>query len=229
MLVLVTFKIRGFVRFLSHAEMMKVFQRGCVRSGFKLHFSEGYNPHPKISLPLPKSVGVEADEELLCLSIESGGYLDDTGVFSEFAAENFKAKLAEQLPRGCELLEVKTADESLSLQPYMATYRLFLRVAELPLGQGTPESQRLKALINRILSSEEQVLERFRGPGRGVRRINVRSFIKSIKLNDNIIVVECSVSSAGTIRVDEILRLLGLEEPELGKPVRRTEILWKAN
>lgn len=223
MQVLVKFKIRGLVRYLSHAEMMKVFQRACVRSGFKLRYSRGYNPHPKMSIPLPKSVGLEGDEEMLCIYIERGGN-DNSSVFTESEAEELKSALSEQLPEGCELLEVKGADESLTLHPYMVTYSLFLSE-----GQPGPQSKRLRDRINSVLCSDEQVLERYKGPGKKVQKKNVRPFVKTIELHNNIVTVECRVSSAGSIRVDEILRLLELEASELEKPVRRTKILWKEN
>ncbi|MBN2271219.1 MAG: DUF2344 domain-containing protein, partial [Sedimentisphaerales bacterium] len=63
--MLLKFRIWGNLRFLSHAETMKVFQRACARAGLDVAHTEGFNPRPRLSLPLPRSVGVESDEELL--------------------------------------------------------------------------------------------------------------------------------------------------------------------
>ena len=67
MSVIVKFGIKGNLRFLSHAETIRLFERACVRAGIKLVYSQGFNPHPKLSLPLPRTVGVESDDDLLYL------------------------------------------------------------------------------------------------------------------------------------------------------------------
>ena len=67
------------MRFLSHAETMRLFQRACVRAGVKVAYSQGYNPHQRMSLVLPRSVGVESDDELLCLWLAEG----HTGIDAE--------------------------------------------------------------------------------------------------------------------------------------------------
>ena len=69
-LLAIRFKVEGTLRFLSHAETVRLLERACVRAGLRLRYSEGFNPHPKLSLPLPRPVGVESDEELLCLWVE---------------------------------------------------------------------------------------------------------------------------------------------------------------
>ena len=55
------------MRFLSHAETIRVFQRACVRAGVQIAYSQGFNPHQKMSLVPPRSVGVESNDDLLCL------------------------------------------------------------------------------------------------------------------------------------------------------------------
>jgi hypothetical protein len=59
------------------------------------------------------------------------------------------------------------------------------------------------------------------------KNVDVRGFLNSIKLADSSIIVECAVSPAGTVRVEEILTLLGLDEGKLAAPVRRTSVQWQ--
>jgi len=51
--------------------------------------------------------------------------------------------------------------------------------------------------------------------------------LKSIVLKDRCIVVECKISSAGSIRVEEILNLLELDVENLAAPIRRTSVRWQ--
>jgi len=53
--------------------------------------------------------------------------------------------------------------------------------------------------------------------------------LKSIRISEGAVIVECKVSSAGSIRVDEILKLLELDAEKLAGPIRRTAVEWQSN
>jgi len=233
-LVLIKFKIRGNLRFLSHAEVLKVFQRACVRAGTKMQYSQGFNPRPKLSLPLPRSVGVESDDELLCLRIDESTSAQAHKSISDLCT-SMKTKLSEQLPEGCELLSVSVAKANKSIRPCRATYVLAVR----------PEyvNEKLKAGIEHLLASDSLNVERRihrngrrqkaedrgqRTEDRRQKTVDVRGFLESIELDERSIVVECKISSAGSIRVEEILKLLGLDAEKLAAPVRRTNVEFVA-
>ena len=211
-LILVKFRVRGNLRFLSHAETVRVFQRACARADIVTAYSQGFNPRPKLSLPLPRSVGVETDDDLLCLSVEADA--------SSFDSEQFKVKLAEQLPDGCELLAVSVAEDK-KPNAVSATYMLVIRPEYL--------DDNLKARIDNLLASETLNLERRIDARGNTRNIDVRSFLESIEFDDGRITVECNISPAGSIRVDEILNLLELDAEKLAAPIRRTMVQWKSN
>ncbi len=65
----IRFRIGGALRFLSHAETARLWQRACTRAALPVRYSQGFNPHPRMSLPLPRPVGVAADEELLVVKL----------------------------------------------------------------------------------------------------------------------------------------------------------------
>ena len=51
--------------YISHLDLMHVLQRAFLRAGYQLKFSEGFNPHPVISIAVPLSVGAASECELL--------------------------------------------------------------------------------------------------------------------------------------------------------------------
>jgi len=51
--------------YISHLDLMRTMQRSFMRSGCQLQYSEGFNPHPLISIALPLSVGISSDCEIL--------------------------------------------------------------------------------------------------------------------------------------------------------------------
>jgi uncharacterized protein (DUF2344 family) len=50
-------------------ESFRAVGRTLLRSGLNLIYSQGYNPHLKMSLPLPKSVGLASEDELFYVQI----------------------------------------------------------------------------------------------------------------------------------------------------------------
>ena len=216
MLVL-KFRISGSLRFLSHAQMLRVFQRACVRAGLKIQYSQGFNPRPRLSLPLPRPVGVASEDELLSIRVHQRTGAQEHSLIAERAHRNLSA----QLPEGCELLSVNVAKANTSFQPCSATYVLAVRKEYL--------NEELKTTIKHLLASENLNIRRYidkKNPK--IKNVDVRGFLKSIELDGNSIIVECKISSAGSIRVEEILKLLQLDDVEkLALPIRRTNVQWQ--
>lgn len=51
--------------YISHLDLMHLLQRAFLRAGYQLKYSEGFNPHPVISIAVPLSVGAASVCELL--------------------------------------------------------------------------------------------------------------------------------------------------------------------
>ena len=219
-LALIEFSIRGELRFLSHAETVRLFQRACGRAGIRLQYSRGYNPRPKLSLPVPRSVGIETEGDFLCLRVSplrppESQLSPEPGV--DVDTQCLRAELAAQLPDGCELISVALLKAQPSFLPAEAAYELVLIPKHL--------DYKLKNRIERILTSESITLRRRIDAKGSVRNVNVRRFLKSIRTEDERIEVVCRISSAGSIRVDEILEILELGYDMLAAPISRRSLL----
>jgi radical SAM-linked protein len=196
------------VRFLSHAETMRVFQRACVRAGVQIAYSQGFNPHQKMSLVPPRSVGVESDEDLLCLRLKEG----QTGIDAE--------KLKSALPEGIEIISIETTESNNIPEPVSARYVMKVR--------GQCVDDRIMQKISEILASDKVVISRRTGEDTETKLVDVRPFLEAIKPEPQGFAVDCKISPAGTIRIDEILGLLQLKTADLIGPVRRTNVQWKS-
>jgi radical SAM-linked protein len=219
-LMLVKFRVSGNFRFLSHAETVRVFQRACTRAGIKMQYSRGFNPRAKLSLPLPRTVGVESDDDLLCLRITNRGQKSDL--------RHLTSELRSQLPDGCEVLGVDVASGNRPIQPCLAVYVLAVRQSRL-----AALREELAGRIESLLTSNQLFVNRKSystksGPASREKKVDVRPFLKSIKLDSKGVTVECKISPVGSIRVDEILRLLELEPEQLAAPIRRTKVQYVA-
>ena len=194
---------------MSHAETMRVFQRACVRAGVKVVYSQGFNPHLRMSLVLPRSVGVESDDEMLCLWLG-----EDEGGFD---VELLKNRLAAELPEGIEIVSAQVSGAKRIPEPSLARYVITAK----------HNIEDMKGRIEGLMTSGEIVLDRRTGKGSKVKKIDVRPFLESINVGQKDIIVDCRVIPAGTIRVDEILDLLQINIDDLAGPVRRTMVRWQ--
>ena len=195
------------MRFLSHAETIRVFQRACGRAGVKVAYSQGYNPHQRMSLVLPRSVGVESDDELLCLWLAE----NQTGIDNE--------ALKDELPDGIEIVSVETSQAKNVPEPISARYIMKVQGQEIDDG--------VRKRISEILADEKVIVNRRTGEDSRTKPVDVRPFLEAIKAEQGQVAVDCKISQAGTIRVDEILGLLHFKTADLTGPVKRTGVQWK--
>lgn len=64
------FEKTGSSVWISHLDLMRLFQRAFQRAGLPLKHTQGYNPRPSVSIALPLSVGVESHCELLDFDLD---------------------------------------------------------------------------------------------------------------------------------------------------------------
>ncbi|MBN2455106.1 MAG: DUF2344 domain-containing protein [Sedimentisphaerales bacterium] len=208
-LLAIKFKLYGTLRFLSHAELLRLFRHSAIRAGLELRYSQGFNPHPKISLPLPKSTGIELDEDMLCLQLESDN--------SEQTLSNIKSRLSQQLPTGLELTKADALAAKTKVQPVLATYLFHLRLSHLT----DNLEEKILSLMGKNILNVARVYSKLPG-----RNVNVRPFLESIRLDGQKIVAKCRVCQDGSIRPGEIIQLLQLNAEKLAKPIRRSNVQW---
>ncbi len=66
----IRFEKTGRAKYISHLDLMRTFQHSFIRSGIKIKHTEGFNPHPYISIALPLQLGSESLCEVLDIQIE---------------------------------------------------------------------------------------------------------------------------------------------------------------
>lgn len=76
------YKKQGNAKYISHLDMVRVFNRVFRRGGIPVAYSEGFNPHPKISFALPLSVFYESECEILIFSVTEE--ISETELFEKF-------------------------------------------------------------------------------------------------------------------------------------------------
>lgn len=82
------------VKFISHRDLMRAFQRAVRRADLPVAYSQGFNPHMKISWGQALKVGATSEGEFAEIHLE--GWLKP---------QELKDALSRQLPKGLEILE----------------------------------------------------------------------------------------------------------------------------
>lgn len=71
------FEKKGNAIWISHLDLMRVFQRAFKRAGLPLTHTQGFNPRPSVSIALPLSVGISSSCELLDFELTQDGFSND--------------------------------------------------------------------------------------------------------------------------------------------------------
>lgn len=91
----ITFAAEGPLRYVSHLDLMRVWERVCKRAALPLASSRGFSPRPKIALAAPLAVGVTSECELLDVLLTERVELTETA-----------RRIEMQLTAGLRLLEL---------------------------------------------------------------------------------------------------------------------------
>lgn len=180
-------------RFLSHLELLKAMERAFRRAKIPLAFSEGFNPHPKISYASALSVGTASRGEYLDLELNA-----------EMGLSDFKSRINTCLVKGIEVLdvkEIKGKSKSLTSIIEMAEYTATSFV------ENKLSEKELQRLIDEFLMQPEIIVNR-KSKDKN-KEINIKEGIYCLKAelnNEMSLTIRFTVvsGSKGNIRAGEV-------------------------
>lgn len=89
------FSKTGAMRFISHLDLMRLFQRAMRRADLPVVITKGFSPHLRISMPRALKLGLESDSEELTVSLSAA-----------VTADGFMKSMNNNLPGGVRILKV---------------------------------------------------------------------------------------------------------------------------
>lgn len=211
----VDFSIKGDLAHLSHQETLAMFQRALIRASVPFVFSKGFNPHPHLSIPFPRSVGTQSARDRVCAFVE----------FSEdFLAQDWRVRIQQQLPVECTVLEVQNVPGKSMFYPQGVHYVFRL---QLPIDEQF--QKHLSSCRKQIEKKSPIEIQRYWAKKRRYKQIDISPYLEALDFSQDQIELACSVSQSGTVRVDEIMQWLHITPEQFAEPVCRTEIKWRQN
>jgi radical SAM-linked protein len=193
--ILIRFTKTGTARFISHLDTMRTLHRAFRRAELPIAYSQGFNPHPSISVAAPLSLGIGSVAEYADVE------LDRTVDMSEFVG-----KLNGTLPDGIEIREaIKIEGKQPTSMSAVEGAKYFISL------QHRITRDEAGKLIDGILDSDEiKVMKKTKS---GEKLTDIRPLIKAIKIrefSENAITLECLLysGSRGNLNPELVASLL---------------------
>jgi radical SAM-linked protein len=192
---------RGKLRFASHRDVARAFERALRRTGLPVAYSQGFSPHPKVSWVGATPTGAASEAEYVEIQF-----------LEQLAPELVCAKLDAALPDGLAILEgVLAGPGGLAERMTASAWRIEVRGVTAP---------QLRQAVRALLAAPEASVERVTKTGR--RSIDARAAIVSLDVEDcpSVPPVPDQLSGCGiliavvrqvspAVRPDDVLSALG--------------------
>ena len=199
------FSVGNDMMFLSHRETMRFWQRLLTRTQAPVRFSEGFNPHMRLSLPLPRNVGVSGAAELLLLEVTES-----------YTTEQLAAAMLKHLPEGIKLKGIKEVPRQTKSFPEWAQYQMVLAEAV--------DRTELDQSIRDFMDEASWPITRNRRGRHPQRTIDLRQGVRELRLDSESMFCTIAIHPEGTIRIEELLTALKINLPKWVLEIKRTTI-----
>ena len=171
------FKKTGSAIWMSHLDLMRLFQRAFKRAGLPLKHTQGYNPRPSVSIALPLSVGYTSECEILEIALTE-----------ELSPEEIMQRLNNTLPGGVKILSAHEGKSNMKKLD-IALYQVF--------PEKTPSG------ILEFLAMDKILIEK--KTKSGIKETDIRPDIKDIKVTLGKIEMTLSAGSRANLKPEVVI------------------------
>ncbi len=186
----IRFTKSGDLRWISHRDLARVWERLLRRANLQLAFSEGFHPKPRINFPSALALGVEALDEIVELE-----------VVGSMPLEEIEASVREQLPDGMQLLSLESPEYRLGKAKVESTrYRIAIPSDQL---------EALRTRVAEVLTQETIELQR---DEKKKITCDVKHEHFALAVEDDFLTIRLPAIDGASIRPSELLAYLGLED-----------------
>lgn len=212
------FKKEDDMIYTSHLDLQRLLQRAFRRAEIELSYSQGFNPHPKMSYGHALALGTESQGEYLDVEIEEN-----------LTANEFLAKINATMPEGIEFIdameiakEVSSLASTIEYGEYMFTIGVDKELSK----------EFIKTKVAELMNKEEIIISKKNKKGKTVE-VNIRPMIKNfdvINIEDRVITLEATVATGSkanlntNIFIPKMLDIFGLDIDPLDVDILRREL-----
>ena len=159
------FNKNGYAKYTSHLDLMRFFKRSFRKTGITLKYSQGFNPHPKMSFAQPLSLGYSSSCE----------YLEFETELAHEPSEMLKM-ITQTMPEGMDLVwckELKANVKSLAAAADSADYKVWILVLKT--------QEELDALAEGYMAQEEIITLKRQKKDKKMVPVNIKNMIRGFE------------------------------------------------
>ena len=178
-------------RFIGHLDLMKVFRRAINIARIPVSYSRGFNPHQKLTIALPLSLGMEGYNEYSELELDES---------AEIPAAEIKDMLNLALPKGLVIHAARFMDKdekSPSALVSAACYELQTR----EMGVLSEKAQEISRCESLIIPKKTK---------RGIKNIDIRPEIISMDVSGDILTAILTAGGQRSLKPDLLAKAMGV-------------------
>lgn len=182
--------------YISHLDLLRVFERALRRAKIQTEFSQGFNPRPKITFAQALTLGTESQSEYI-----------DVIIADNISTDEFKDRLNKVLPQGIEILKSKEMDlKSEALMSIVSNARYAIEI------KSKNSFEDIQNSIAVLLKEEEIFIEKL-SKKKKLQKIDIRPLIfdaQIFKLKDDYFALNLLLGcgSAGNLKPEIFIKIL---------------------
>lgn len=200
------------VKFISHLDIVRFWERAFRRAGIPLAYSQGFRPHPRIAVAAPLAVGVTSEAELM-----------DVWLNQWMPPQSLIMKVKGQLSHGFDIFEAcEIGLNAPSLQSSLAAAEYRVEV------KSEKGEQEVRHSLSCLLQAEKLPWQHFRGDK--VHCYDLRALVNDLWIISHcdslyVLGMRLRCDAAGSGRPEQVLAALGFSQyPESS---HRTKLILK--
>ncbi len=205
-----TFSRGPELKYISHLDLMRLWERALRRAGMPIVYSQGFNPRPRLSMAAPLPIGVTSNGELMDIFLEQRASLSF-----------FTKAVSAELPPGVGIREVE------EIWPGLPSLQSRVRYAEYQVQvQPDKELNQVQLALRSLLQQEHLPWQHARD--REIRKYDLRALIQDLWLEDwqgtdCTLGMRLRTDSTASGRPEQVT--LALEFPEHPRAIHRTKLI----
>lgn len=199
MRALIRFGKKPRLRFISHLDLQRFFQRAVNRTGLPIAWSQGFNPHPVMSFGSALALGWTSEYEVI-----------DIKLSAPMGRGRVEAAVRAALPEDLPVLEVRMIDDKHPAPMALVKMSDYLI---------TPTGENSRAMLEQVpVFLARETVPALRKTKSGEREVDIRPLAMDLKETDGGLYCRLMLTERDTLKPDLLLKTLsdmaGVEPPE---------------
>lgn len=205
------FSKTGYIKYTSHLDLLRTFNRAFRKTKIALKFSQGFNPHPKMSFAQPLSLGYQSRCELI--EFETVENIDPSEIIG---------KLQTAMPEGIEILSCKkflSNIRSISGETESAEYKIWIPTIL--------SNDELKSKLSGYMEQDEIIALKKEKKSKALKPVNIKDKIRRLEISKvgEFAMIDALVDQGSTSNLSpELIISSFLEFAEINTPRYEVEV-----